>query len=161
MEINQEHIARMVVLTASRNHEHWQQQFREANGDVSKMKTTTDQLWISNHKTDQVDIARTSFEALPSDWQNDTKISAEIAVEWVIKAKIGNMPMGTLFIEQASSDIRDKWLDRHRNHATDDQKKDYQDLPEDEKAKDRYYVTAAMDAYREVASGLVADATTA
>jgi hypothetical protein len=43
----------------------WREEYRKNNGDVPRIKTTTDADWIAENGTDQVDIASKQFRDLP------------------------------------------------------------------------------------------------
>lgn len=72
----------MIIINASilaaKLHQQWAENFR-LEGGTTRIKSTTDASWISANGTDQVDIANTEFEALPSDWQDENYQSALVA----------------------------------------------------------------------------------
>lgn len=132
----------------SQLHEEWRKpRWREESKDYEpKIKKTKDQAWSQAHGgVVEVDIANTSYEGLPSDWQGENKMSAEVAVTEVEKAIEAGMPLDESFIEAASSTLHDKWLERNGNRAPSEQKKPYSELSEEEKEKDRVIIKKAVE----------------
>ncbi|MBU3964994.1 hypothetical protein KKG29_02385 [Patescibacteria group bacterium] len=93
----------------------------------------------------EVDIANTPYEGLPSEWQGENKISAEVAVTEVEKAIESGVPLDESFIEAASSTIHDKWLERNGSWSPPEQNKPYAELSEEEKEKDRVIIRKAVE----------------
>ncbi|MBU4368657.1 hypothetical protein KJ575_03025 [Patescibacteria group bacterium] len=93
----------------------------------------------------EVDIANTPYEELPSEWQGENKISAEVAVTEVEKAIESGVPLDESFIEAASSTIHDKWLERNGSWSPPEQNKPYAELSEEEKEKDRVIIRKAVE----------------
>ena len=81
----------------------------------------------------EVDIANTSFEELPEDWQGENKIAAEIAMQEVFNhAENGNF-LDDSFVEQAAATIHTQWLERNGEWAPEEQKKPFDELSEGER----------------------------
>ncbi|TSC93127.1 MAG: hypothetical protein CEN89_242 [Candidatus Berkelbacteria bacterium Licking1014_7] len=58
-------------------------------------------------------------------------------------------PLDESFVEEASSKLHDAWLERNGEWAPEEQKKPYEELPEDEKEKDRAQVRKAIEIYNQ------------
>jgi hypothetical protein len=63
----------------------WREEYRKNNGDVPRIKTTTDADWIAENGTDQVDIASKQFRDLPRDWRKENKDAATAATKIVAR----------------------------------------------------------------------------
>jgi hypothetical protein len=140
---------RDVATIAGHLHDTWRSPRALEDGTYEpRIKPTTDQAWIESHGTDQVDIANTSYEELPSDWQLENKESAAAALMAVYKiAFYGEGRYGERnflsfkhFVEWASSEVHDAWLDRSGQGAPPEQNLPYEKLSDDEKEKDRAIV---------------------
>lgn len=130
---------------ASQLHENWRAEWRRANGNQPRPKTTTDQRWINIHRTNEVDIAATAFRDLPRDWQAENRASAEAALAIVKRLKQSQRPLNdSATIEEASALLHKNWLSRNRAWASAVQRLPYNRLPEDEKEKDRLVIRLAI-----------------
>ncbi len=128
--------SQFINKVASSFHEAWRAGRRKADGSYEpRIKETKDPAWIQAHKSNQVDIANTTYAALPSDWQAENRASAEIAVQQVLANK--NQLLTPAFIEQGSHVIHIKWLERNSWAKGGELDKPYAQLPEPEKQKDR------------------------
>ena len=137
-----------VKSLGSQLHEEWRKpRWREESKDYEpRIKKTKDQAWSQAHGgAMEVDIANTSYEGLPSEWQGENKISAEIAVTEVEKAVETGTPLDESFVEAASSTLHDKWLERNGSWAPPEQNKPYAELSEEEKEKDRVIIRKAVE----------------
>ena len=133
----------------SQLHDEWRQsRWREEGGDYEpRVKQTKDQEWSKkNNGATEVDIANTSYEDLPSDWQAENKASASVAITEVEAAIRDGRELDDAFIEEASSTLHDKWLERNGSWAPPEQNKPYADLTEEEKEKDRVIIRKAIEA---------------
>jgi hypothetical protein len=137
----------MIVYVATHAHGAWRKDYRARSGDTPNEKTTIDEAWIKANGTDQVDIASLEFPRLPSDWQRENRLSAEVAVDVVLMAADHGVIFGDGLIDMASDEVHKKWLERNAAHASDMQKLPYAELPDDEKEKDRLFVRAAISAF--------------
>lgn len=132
-------------------HEMWRRpRYRPDSNDFKpRIKITDDEKWLRSHDgADEVDIANTSYEDLPEEWQRENRISAEIAVTLVEEALSTATTLDTGFVEWASSIIHNKWLERNGEWASPEQNLPYADLPEEEKEKDRSIIKEAIDIFR-------------
>ena len=134
----------LVIALASLAHDDWRAP-RKIDGTDKfepRIKPVKDELWIALHGGQkEVDIANTPYSALPSDWQEENKASAEIAVAEVIKTL-------DAFIESVAALIHTEWVARNGTWASEELKKPYLALPEDEKEKDRQFVRRALEIYQ-------------
>lgn len=139
-------IAKKVDAVASSFHEDWRASRKLPGGGYEpRPKTTVDQKWIRAHGTDRVDVANTRYRDLPADWQQNNKASADVAVRSIYEGKRqGADVRSPEFIESASKNVHDAWLDRNGELAPLDQRLAYEDLTEEEKAKDRAFVLKAL-----------------
>ena len=141
--------AERVANLGSQLHEEWRKpRWRDESKDYEpRIKKTKDQEWSQTHGgATEVDIANTPYEGLPSEWQGENKISAEVAVAEVEKAIEVGTPLDESFIEAASSVLHDKWLERNGSWAPPEQNKPYAELSEEEKEKDRVIIRKAVEA---------------
>jgi len=113
------------------------------------MKKTKDQDWINRHGTEDIDIANTSYGELPEDWKGKNKISAEVAISQVYVAISQQKELNDSFIENASSVIHDKWLERNKDLTPTEQYRPYSELSEEEKDKDRTIIKKAIKVYND------------
>ena len=138
-----------ILELCTRSHEIWRRARKQNNAETfePKFKKTSDPVWIEQHggKT-EVDIANTSFQELPLDWQRETMASFEIAFAKVETAVKEGIALDDFFIESVSAIIHDEWLKRnsHKN-SLKEQKKPYSELSDAEKEKDRKFVRLAIE----------------
>ena len=131
-------------------HEEWRKTRLNADGTYEpRWKKSKDPEWTRKHGTDDVDIANTSFENLPSNWQYENLEGAKVAVDLVYEKIIRDEKITPEMIEEMSSVVHEKWLER--NEWVYDKKywnsvlaQPYESLPEEEKAKDRAHIEAAI-----------------
>ena len=131
-------------------HEEWRKTRLKEDGTYeSRMKKSKDPEWTQRHGTDDVDIANTSFEDLPSNWQYENLEAARVAVDLVYEKVINGEEITPEMIEEMSSVVHEKWLERndwvyHKEYWNPVLAQPYEALPEDEKAKDRAQIEAAI-----------------
>lgn len=107
---------------ASEFHDRWRRgRLNEQGIYEPRFKTTQDQAWIEAHGTDQVDIASTSFENLPSDWRSENLAAAKVALE--MRGVVGRA-------------IHEAWLNRHPEAKGSELDKPFDSLSPQEQAKD-------------------------
>ncbi len=99
------------------------------------------------------DIANTNFENLDNKWQYENKAAAEVAMGEVFKAIDNQQDFDESFIEEASSVVHDKWLERNswvfdEKYGNPNLAKPYLELSEEEKDKDRAQIKKAIEIYR-------------
>lgn len=131
-------------------HEEWRKTRLKEDGTYEpRMKKSKDPEWTQRHGTDDVDIANTSFEDLPSNWQYENLEAARVAVDLVYEKVINGEEITPEMIEEMSSVVHEKWLERndwvyHKEYWNPVLAQPYEALPEDEKAKDRAQIEAAI-----------------
>lgn len=143
---------RIIASVARELHDEWRQSrwIEESGNYDSKVEKTKDLEWSRKNKgATEVDIANTSYEDLPSDWQVEGKASAEVAITEVEAAMREGRQLDDAFIEEASSALHDKWLERNGSSMSPDQNKPYSELAEEEKEKDRVIIRKAIEACAE------------
>jgi hypothetical protein len=113
-----------VMQFASKAHEAWRKQHIKANGDVPRIKKNSD--------GSEGDI-NVPFHKLHPDWQKENVAAGHAALA-AVKKYPHNM-------EKASEHIHNEWMKRNpKADYNADQHKPYNELPEDEKEKDRVHV---------------------
>ena len=139
----------MVTELASLLHDEWRAPRKQEDGSFEpRIKKTKDETWKAAHGgAEEVDIANTSFAELPADWQEENRAAAEVAMNEVFSAAESGRVLDDAFIEEASSTVHDKWLERNGEWAPEDQKKPFGELPEEEKEKDRAQVRKAIEIF--------------
>jgi len=99
----------------------------------------------------EIDIANTRYADLTAAWKAENKAAAEVVADLVLKAAKEGRGLDERFIEEASSVVHDKWLERNGAWADANLKNPYAQLPEGEKEKDRAQVRLAVKEYKELA----------
>ncbi len=143
---------RLTEIVASQGHARWQKQWHDDNGNKPRIKKTKDEVWIAAHGgITEVDIAATNYVDLPADWQEENRLSAEVAVSYVLAGATWWRRLfgfGRQFVEAGSAIVHVKWLERNGEWAEEHQKLPYHELNEIEKEKDRVIIRNAIDAYK-------------
>ncbi len=140
-----------IAQLGSQLHDEWRaSRYREDLKDYEpRVKKTTDPLWqIAHDGKTEVDIANTSYGDLPEDWKGENKASAEVTVTEIEKAVQAGVELDDAFVENASSVLHDKWLERNGSWAPTEQKKPYAELSEEEKEKDRVIIRKGIEMYK-------------
>lgn len=114
-------------------------------GSKPYIKQTADQQWIRQHGTNQVDLAKVSYDELPKDWKFERDEGAKIALDLARQALQAREPLDENFIERTSEILHSKWLERNAHRAGEVQMRAYVDMPESEKEKDRCFARAAVE----------------
>ena len=109
------------------------------------IEKSEDDEWTKKHWTDLVDIANTKFENLPSNWKYENFEAAKVAVDLVYERVVNWLEITPEMIEEMSKTVHDKWLERNWiEWSFENQRVDYEDLFEEEKAKDRVQIEIAI-----------------
>lgn len=126
-----------VALLGGMLHENWRHERLQADGTYEpRIKSTSDQTWISKHSTDQVDIANTDYSELPEDWQKENKAAADFIVkEFVEKGHVINMS-DKKAVEEVGDKIHTAWLSRNAWAKGSELDVPFRDLSTEEKDKD-------------------------
>ena len=131
-------------------HEEWRKTRLNEDGTYEpRMKKSKDLARTQKHGTDEVDIANTIFEDLPSNWQYENLEAAKVAVDLVYEKVINGEEITSEMIEEMSSVVHEKWLERNdwvydKDYWNPILAQSYNLLPEEEKAKDRAQIEAAI-----------------
>ena len=95
-------------------HEAWRAPRKLEDGTFEpRIKKSNDEVWNANHGTNEVDIANTSFEELPANWQYENLEAAKVAIEMVYDKTMMNEPITTEEANKMASTIHDEWLKRN------------------------------------------------
>ena len=108
---------------------------------------TYEPRWKDDGAGGQVDIANTAFKDLPPKWQAETYASAESASNAMTLATGSEGKLdanGAPDVDFMADLIHKDWLKRNNSYATDIQKLPYDQLPEEEKEKDRIFARTAL-----------------
>mgnify|MGYP001096394945 CR=1 FL=1 len=147
-QLREQQKQQQVAELGSLLHDEWRAPRKQEDGTFEpRMKKTKDQDWIDKHGTEDIDIANSSYNELPEDWKGENKISAEVAMDQIYEAISQQKELDVSFIEDASSVIHDKWLERNKDWAPAEQNKPYGELSEEEKDKDRAIIKKAIEVY--------------
>lgn len=143
---DKEAIASIKNTVASKLHEDWRKTRLNEDGSFEpRLKKTSDQKWINDHEgIDEVDIANTSYEDLPSDWQAENATAGEVVATELVIAKRNGEEMTPEMVEMIASIVHDKWLQRNEWAKGGELDVPYAELPEEEKAKDRDQVMIGL-----------------
>jgi len=161
----------------SRLHDNWRAPRKKEDGTYEpRMKPTSDAKWIEAHGADQVDIANTSFENLPADWQEENLLAGREAVDIVRDATT----LDEATIREASIKVHDAWVARKKTTIAAARKAwaeegltpdeveakvndkfgwdmklmvPFDEIPVDEQVKDTDHVLAVLQVNREIEAG--------
>ena len=127
-------------------HEKWRENRLIYNWKYKPMiEKSEDKEWNMKHWTDVVDIANTEFEDLPSNWKYENLEAAKVAVELVCDKVVNWEEIDSEMIEEMSKIVHEKWLERNGTQwSFENQRVAYQNLSEEEKAKDRIQIELAI-----------------
>lgn len=134
-------------------HERWRQDWHEQNEqkeepEDGRPKKTTDTAWINKNGTDIVDIANTSFEDLPTDWQAENAAAAEVVVG-IIDSLDGDVDLGNDEVrEQVGSMVHDAWLERNAWARGGKLDVPFSELPKEEQDKDIAQMETALELFK-------------
>jgi 2'-5' RNA ligase len=128
-------------------HEDWRKTRKQADGTFEpRVKKTKDQKWIDAHDSDEVDIANTSYDDLPGDWQAENKAAGEV-VQRILKQRGGTVDLSDEKTRlEVGEEIHKAWLSRNDWAAGGDLDVPFAELPKDEQDKDTDQIKVAMRA---------------
>ncbi len=138
-------LGKAVDMLASKLHENWASGYRA--GEMAKGNENPTRM-KDDGMGGQVDILNTSYDQLPPKWQAENKAQAESAISLVAKDMEG--AMGN--IEGLAAQVHEQWLSRNSWAANGPLGVPYNELPEEEKQKDRDVVEAAYEILSEMMS---------
>jgi len=131
----------IIQKVASIFHEKW----RESRSYKPMIEKSEDKEWNMKHWIDVVDIANTEFEDLPSNRKYENLEAAKVVVDLVYDKVVNWEEIDSKMIEEMSKIVHEKWLERNGvQWSFENQRVDYQNLSEEEKAKDRIQVELAI-----------------
>ena len=136
----------IIQKVASVFHEKWRKS-RIQNGDKYQpmIEKSEDENRNVIHWTDLVDIANTKFEDLPSNRKYENLQAAKVVVNLVYDKVVNWEIFNSEMIEEMSEVVHEKWLERNWvEWSFENQRVDYENLSEEEKAKDRAQIELAI-----------------
>lgn len=112
-----------------------------------RIEKATDQEWISQHNWQtEVDIANTNFEDLPSNRRYENLEAAKVAIGLIFEKVSKWEKITQKMIEEMSERVHNKRLERNWTEwSFENQRVPYEQLSEEEKAKDRNQVIRAIE----------------
>ena len=131
-------LGKAVDMLASKLHENWASGYRA--GEMAKGNENPTRM-KDDGMGGQVDILNTSYDQLPPKWQAENKAQAESAISLVAKDMEGAMEN----IEGLAAQVHEQWLSRNSWAKDGPLGVPYNELPEEEKQKDRDVITAAHE----------------
>lgn len=142
-------------------HEAWRASRRKEDGTFEpRIKKSKDEAWNAAHGTDEVDIANCAFSELPSNWQYENLEAAKVAIELSYDKGMNEEPITPDELEEMGSTIHDEWLKRNdwvfdKEYGNPTLAVPYNQLPEDEKVKDKAQIQPALAKIEDYKNGLV------
>jgi len=136
----------IIEKVASAFHEKWRENRLIHNGKYKPMiEKSEDEEWNMKHWTGVVDIANTEFEDLPSNRKYENLEAVKIAVDLVYEKVLNWERITPKMVEDMSKIVHEKWLERNWiEWSFENQRVDYEELSEEEKAKDRVQIEIAI-----------------
>lgn len=143
-----EAVDQAVAALGNAFHEDWRKTRLNEDGTFEpRVKTTKDEAWIEANGTDQVDIANTTYEGLPADWQAENKAAAEVVVG-VFNERNGMVDLNDPDTRAAVGEqVHTAWLSRNEWAKGGDLDVPFADLPVDEQNKDLDQVVVAQGVF--------------
>lgn len=139
-------LGKAVEMLASKLHKIWADNYR--SGEMAKGNENPTRM-KDDGMGGQVDILNTSYSDLPAKWQAENKAQAESAIGLVAR----NMDSASMDIEGLAAQIHEQWLSRNSWAKDGPLGVPYNELPEEEKKKDRDVIKAAYEILSEMQSG--------
>jgi hypothetical protein len=139
-------LGKAVEMLASELHGIWADNYRSgemAKGNESPTRMKDDGMG------GQVDILNTSYAELPEKWQAENKAQAQSAIGLVAQ----NMEDAMSNIEDLAAQVHEQWLSRNSWAKDGPLGVPYNELPEEEKQKDKDVISAAYDILQEMMGG--------
>ena len=136
----------VIENVASVFHEKWRENRLQSDGTYKPMiEKSEDKEWNIKHWTDVVDIANTKFEELPNNRKYENFEAAKVAVNLVYDGILAWKQFSLKDVEEMSKIVHEKWLERNWiEWSFENQRVDYENLSEEEKAKDRIQIELAI-----------------
>ena len=140
-----------VKTVASALHEDWRKTRLQEDGTFEpRIKPTKDEAWTAAHDgATEVDIANTSFEDLPSDWQAENQVAAGVVVD-ILQSANGQVDLTDEEQRNAVGDtIHSAWLARNNWAAGGELDVPFAQLPPVEQAKDIDQMVIAQQVFQQ------------
>ena len=136
----------IIENVASVFHEKWRENRMQSDGTYKPMiEKSEDEVRTKKHWTNKVDIANTKFEDLPSNRKYENLEAAKVAVDLVYDNVVNWEENTSEMIEEMSKIVHEKRLERNGiQWSFENQRVDYGNLSEEEKAKDRIQIELAI-----------------
>lgn len=137
----------IIQKVASTFHEEWRKNRLQEDWTYKPMiEKSEDEARTKEHWTDTVDIANTDFEDLPDNWKYENIEAARVAVNLVYEKILNQEKISIETIEKLSNIVHEKWLERNWiAWSFENQRVSYENLSEEEKAKDRLQIQIAIE----------------
>ena len=136
----------------SKFHDEWRKSMAQADWTyASRIEKVLDENWIQQHnwKT-EVDIVNTKFEDLPSNRKYENLEAAKVAISLVSEKVLNWEEINSEMLEEMAEIVHNKWLERNwMEWSFDFQRVSYNQLSEEEKAKDRNQLLQAIEIVKE------------
>ena len=136
----------------SKFHDEWRKSMAQEDWTyASRIEKVLDENWIQQHnwKT-EVDIVNTEFEDLPSNRKYENLEAAKVAISLVLEKVLHWEEINSEMLEEMAEIVHNKWLERNwMEWSFDFQRVSYNQLSEDEKAKDRNQLLQAIEIVKE------------
>lgn len=136
----------------SKFHDEWRKSMAQEDWTyASRIEKVLDENWIQQHnwKT-EVDIVNTEFEDLPSNRKYENLEAAKVAISLVLEKVLHWEEINSESLEEMAEIVHNKWLERNwMEWSFDFQRVSYDQLSEEEKAKDRNQLLQAIEIVKE------------
>lgn len=136
----------------SKFHDEWRKSMAQEDWTyASRIEKVLDENWIQQHnwKT-EVDIVNTEFEDLPSNRKYENLEAAKVAISLVSEKVLHWEEINSESLEEMAEIVHNKWLERNwMEWSFDFQRVSYDQLSEEEKAKDRNQLLQAIEIVKE------------
>ncbi len=115
--------------------------------------------WRKSHPSkDENNILDKEFKDLSKELQNENLQAGITAINLVFDNIMNEEELNKEQIEELSSKVHEAWMIRNSKELTDQnniQSKSYQELPEEEKVKDRKHILKAIEKVKDYKNGKV------
>ena len=137
-------------------HETWRSFRKKEDGTYEpRIKESKDNNWNIKHQTNIVDIANSSFDELPENWQYENLEAAKVAIDLVYDKTIAFEPITFDELEQMAAIIHNEWLKRNSWVIDPKLTVPYNKLSKEEQKKDKIQIIAAQTKIMEYIKGLI------
>lgn len=128
-------------------HEKWRETRLLPDGSYDpRWKSTEDSEWIKKQGKSEVDIANTTYDDLPSDWQAENKAAAEVVVGILEMCRDVDLDDSDTY-NQVGEEIHQAWLERNSWARGGELDVPFGELPENEQQKDISQMEIALELF--------------